>query len=293
METKARFALVGIFITVFLLIGIAIFIWVVGNGMQYKNFDRYSIYTKMSIAGLRKDSNVKYKGLNVGRVYKIEIDKNNPEYIKICIEVERDLPVKTDTKATISSNALTGIAYINLIKGSKNAKLLKDVSRSNCPAIGITSSSIEQLSQIGKDVFKKADELLGKINKVLNQQSMFYIEDSLKNLHGTIETTDKFVLQLSKTTNQLNRLIEQLSKNSNHLDSVIADTDKLLINTNELIRENRKNIKLFTNNGLENINSSFMEIHSSAKELRELLIELKNNPSLIIKGSTITKGPGE
>ncbi len=286
MESKANFALVGIFVVVFTTVFIAAILWIVGIKTS-KEYDCYKVQTKRSISGLHKDSSVRYKGVNVGKVFDIKINKSNPEFIDIYIKVEKDLPVKTDTKAKISSNGLTGIAYINLTSGSKNTPLLKKESKEECPTIQTIPTTLERLSVSASEIMSNLNKILSKIDSSLDNKSMQYLHKTIKNSYEATKNIKKITKNLQQTTLKFNKLLE----NGNQLTKkLIIDSDNL----NKLIKSiNSSNIKNFTSNGLENLNTTVNELNRTLQQIRNLTLELKHNPSLILKGKKIEKGPGE
>jgi len=300
METKARFVLVGFFVSLFSLIGLAIVLWIVGVGPGSKQYDIYVVRTDNSVGGLNKDADVRYKGVKVGKVISINIDKKNPEYIEIYIAVEKDLPVKTDTKAKISSNGLTGISYINLIGGNKDKPLLKAKPGKRYPVIQTVPSTLQQLSVLASKVMGNTNILLLKLNSLFDEKMVGNIHDTIANIKATSKSIKEMAQNLKASQKKLNDLLDNtnelaldIKSNSKNVDNLIEKLEKLTQDTDNLLKENSKNIKTFTSSGLENLNATFTNLKDTSSKLKDLIIELKQNPSLIIRGIKIRKGPGE
>ncbi len=300
MEPKARFILVGVFVSLFAMIGIAIVLWIVGAGSSSRQYDIYVVRTDNSVGGLNKDADVRYKGVKVGKVISINIDKKNPQYIEIYIAVEKDLPIKTDTKAKISSNGLTGIAYINLIGGSRNKPLLKSISKKRYPVIKTVPTTLEKLSVLAADVMNNTNKLLSRLNILFNGDMINNIHKTVRNIEKTSKNMEDIVINLQKTQAKLNNLIDNtnttvtdIKSEFKSIDDLVQNLNKLTKDTDNLLKRNGQNIEAFTTNGFENINKTFTDLRKTSDALRELLMELKQNPSLIIKGTKIRKGPGE
>ncbi len=300
MEPKARFVLVGVFVSLFAMIGIAIVLWIVGAGSSSRQYDIYVVRTDNSVGGLNKDADVRYKGVKVGKVISINIDKKNPQYIEIYIAVEKDLPIKTDTKAKISSNGLTGIAYINLIGGSRNKPLLKSISKKRYPVIKTVPTTLEKLSVLAADVMNNTNKLLSRLNILFNGDMINNIHKTVRNIEKTSKNMEDIVINLQKTQAKLNNLIDNtnttvtdIKSEFKSIDDLVQNLNKLTKDTDNLLKRNGQNIEAFTTNGFENINKTFTDLRKTSDALRELLMELKQNPSLIIKGTKIRKGPGE
>ncbi len=300
MEPKARFVLVGVFVSILSMVGIAIVLWIVGVGSSAKQYDIYVVRTDNSVGGLNKDADVRYKGVKVGKVISINIDKQNPEYIEIYIAVEKDLPIKIDTKAKISSNGLTGIAYINLIGGSKDKPILKAKKNERYPVIQTVPTTLQKLSVLAAEVMKNTNRFLSKLNAVFNEKTIDNIHKTVSNIRKTSKSIEKIAKNLKLSQNKLNLLLTntnsvavQMKTDSENINNLIDKLQKLADDTDILLKQNSKNIKLFTSNGLENINATFTNLRNTSQQLKGLIIELKQNPSLIIRGVKIKKGPGE
>ncbi len=304
MEPKAKYTLVGIFVTIFALAGLGIAAWLVGANTG-KQYDEYVVITSSSVDGLHKDSDVRYKGVKVGRVVDVRIDPKNPEYIKIYIEVEKDLPIKTDTKAKITSNGLTGISYVNLIGGSKDAPLLKSVSHSKYPVIKTVPTTLQRLSVLAAKLMKGADKLVAKLSGLINDNTSRYINETLKHLLDSSEHLDRLLKGLSVSRRKLddvfdntsdlirntNSFVALLKKNSlalegliNNANSLVSQLKESVKRTDKVIDENGKNLDRFTRNGLENVNELVNTLKLTADKLNGLIDEIQNDPSVLVRG---------
>ena len=88
MESKGKYVTTGIFIVTFITALVLVIVW--KNRLNdRKDFDTYYIYMKESVSGLQKDSAVKYMGVQIGKVKKIEVDPENPEEVRITIKIPR------------------------------------------------------------------------------------------------------------------------------------------------------------------------------------------------------------
>ncbi len=144
METRYNYAAVGFFVIAFGLIGTAFSIWLL-FGDPTTDYDRYHVDMSESVSGLVADASVTYLGVPVGRVRSIGLHPDDPSRVRLVLEVRRDTPVKTDTTATLRAQGVTGLYYVELQGGSKEAPLLKDVSDEKLPVIESVPSMLAQL----------------------------------------------------------------------------------------------------------------------------------------------------
>ena len=71
-------------------------------------YDRYYTYMDESVSGLSNDSSVRYHGVDVGRVKEIVLNPDNPEQVRLALDLVRGTPVKEDTFAVLETQGLDG-----------------------------------------------------------------------------------------------------------------------------------------------------------------------------------------
>ena len=98
-------------------------------------YDRYYAFMRESVAGLSVNSTVKYRGVDVGRVKEIALSPENPEEVRLVLDIDRGTPIKTDTIAVLETQGLTGLATLNLTGGSRDAPPLQATEGQEYPVI--------------------------------------------------------------------------------------------------------------------------------------------------------------
>ena len=105
MQSKVNYALVGLFVV---LLGSALLsatFWLTLGG-ETKTYDRYRVYFRESVAGLNPKATVRYRGVQVGQVESIRLDRNNPDQVDVVLNVERGTPIpRTAARSASRSTA--------------------------------------------------------------------------------------------------------------------------------------------------------------------------------------------
>ena len=100
METRSNNVLVGA-VVLALLAALAVFIvWLAGNTKG--NVKPYDIFFTQSVDGLAKGGAVSFSGVPSGQITEIELWKNDPQFVRVRIEVKNDTPV-----LRVAADALT------------------------------------------------------------------------------------------------------------------------------------------------------------------------------------------
>jgi len=81
-------------------------------------------FAGLAVSGLTTGSTVSFNGIRVGQVSGLKIDPDRPNRIIATIAVDQSTPMRTDTKASLAFQGLTGVATIELSGGSADAKPL-------------------------------------------------------------------------------------------------------------------------------------------------------------------------
>ena len=145
METRAGYVAVGAFVLVLFLGGLGLAVWF-GDLRLDQEVHAYRIEFDGSVGGLSVGSPVRYRGVPVGSVTGIRIDPENVETIQVDADVDSTVPIKTNMYATLESQGLTGVGFIQIQGGSRDAPTLKREGGQALPVIPSAPEIADQLT---------------------------------------------------------------------------------------------------------------------------------------------------
>ena len=122
MESDKHYFFEGLFIIVFTLAAIAAFVWLAKSG--HRDDMLYRIRFNESVSGMSVGDPVKFRGVDVGTVKGMAIDPDDPRRVQVDIQLRKETPVKTDTKAILKLKGLTGNVFVELNGGSPKSDFL-------------------------------------------------------------------------------------------------------------------------------------------------------------------------
>jgi len=105
--------LLGLFVTGGLLIFAAILVWI-GASQYFEGGKRYISYFNESVQGLQKDSEVKFRGVKVGRVENITIAPDNL-HVGVIMVIDLDFDPTIGYVAQLQLTGITGVVFVNLV----------------------------------------------------------------------------------------------------------------------------------------------------------------------------------
>ena len=307
MENKAHALIAGLF-TVILLIAAII-------GVMWFNSDRvervpYEIATKLSVPGLNPQADVRYRGLDAGKVDTITFDPKFPGQILIKIKINPDTPVTQSTFATLGYQGVTGIAYIQLDDdGSKPVKLAS--SKQQLARIELRPSLFDNLQSKGAIILSRADEMINKLNDLLdpaNQKTMVKafsdVSDTANAYRDIPQKLEPTIRELPALTGELNQALASittlsnnmsvLSKNLNSLTASLQGPDGAVTNLTGAVQNIGSVASGVEYDTLPRFNTLTNEARSSMRTLNQTLDHFNQQPQSILFGSKgLPPGPGE
>jgi phospholipid/cholesterol/gamma-HCH transport system substrate-binding protein len=182
MDDKVNYALVGGFVLVLGALLVAGVLWLAAGLGGRQAMDAYQAVIQESVAGLSIDAPVKYLGVDVGKVARIEIDPQNSEQVRLHFLVKRGTPIKRDSVAVLKAQGLTGIAYIELSGGSAGSPPLLAGADGEIPTIPTKPSLSARLENVLSNVLANVDRVSNNLNAVLGPDNQAALKSTLADI---------------------------------------------------------------------------------------------------------------
>ncbi|MCB0345459.1 MAG: MCE family protein [Bdellovibrionales bacterium] len=216
MESEAKYAVVGLVVVLLTLAVIAAILWLSDDGLS-KDADEYVVYfEKQSLSGLQVDGWVTMRGIKVGSVESVAISKDNIEQLEVILSLDATTPVKTDSKAVIRRNLLTGLAWVDLTESTQEAQLLKTIDRKSPLGLPIIPEGQTELEAIADSI----PRLIEEIGQVAQRANTFLSEDNRESVTNTLKNIEAFSNTLAKNDKAITELVSNLSEMSVELSKL-------------------------------------------------------------------------
>lgn len=290
METRAHYVLIGAFVLVSVALGFLFVLWL---GQTKRNYDEYDIIFRERVSGLSVGAAVSFNGIQKGEVRGLTIAPDNPSIVIARIRVDSDTPVKTDTKAELELVGFTGLAIIQLVGGSADESLLKDVTR-GVPRIEADAGGIAQILAGSNDIIAAANRLLSPENT----EVFTHILANIETLTGTLAKQDANIAatfenlaaasgKLSRTADNLDKLLaNEAPQTMDEARATMAETKAMVSELRGAIAENRESIRVFTDQGLAQIGPAVAEARQMFRSFDQVLREIDRDPRGYLLGES-------
>lgn len=252
MENRNSYTIVGMFF-IACLTAFAVFIWWMTSKNNTKvDFKEYYIHTTELPSGLKVDSTVKFIGVPAGTVSNINFVDDKNALINITMKIREDLPIKADSIASIEVQAISGVASINISRGTK------DFSPDQKPVLQLEESLFSKLGNNAENITLKINQTLDKVDNFFSPENIAHVESILKNI-------DKFtqVLTDEEGLSEIDSIVKNVKSFTDSLNK--TDTKELVKNLNTLIL-NANQVFVTANSAITGYNSLQELITVKAKD---------------------------
>lgn len=320
MEPKVNYVIVGAFVA---LLGAAIFagvLWL-GKADFRGNYDRYYAFMRESVAGLSVNSTVKYRGVDVGRVKDIALNPENPEEVRLVLDIARGTPIKTDTIAVLETQGVTGLATVNLTGGSRDAPPLQATAGQEYPVIRTGPSLFfrldEAISRLLSErgltkVLADLDTAARSASDLMDEENRIRVKQTLKDLSEVAQTVaahkteldralsgaTKGAENLAKVTASLNEqvpfILNRINKSASSLQRLTDDLVQTGKSVETVVSETKPGVEQFSRQTLPEIGMLVGELRQLTATLQRVAHEIEREPGAVVFGrAPQPRGPGE
>lgn len=227
METRANFVLIGAFTLLGILGSLGFFVWLASVQID-RQYDVYGILFD-DVSGLDKSGDVRFNGIPVGRVIGLRIYAPDPAKVLVTVEVDADTPVRENTVAQLTSQGVTGVAYIALSGGRGDAPPLT-AAEGQLPIIPSRRSTVQALVEDAPDLLAQASDLLTQLQTVVGPDNRARVSGILQNLETSSGQLDQALQDFSAVTGTVRQASDQIARFTARLDSIGASVTTTLGN---------------------------------------------------------------
>ncbi len=321
MITRSQRIRLGIFIALAMTALIVSIGVIVAPALLEERDVYYIAFEDVSITGLQEGSGVKYQGIQVGFVSDVSIDPNDIRRIIVEISLEKDTPIKVDTKAEVAFLGITGLKLIELKSGSNEAEDLAQ------------GSFIQAGRSLAQEISGRAEVLAAKSELVLNNLIQLTQEGNAKKLIALVDSlatgVSAFNRFMAENSDPFRNTLANVETASVQMDSMMyyasdiiqrvdafaaSDTLHSIVDNLAFVTDQLKQaelVRLFseinrtlsqTNNMLHDVEISFAKSRSdlvytidrlkeSVDYLNQFSRLVSEDPSILVRGAEPFKAP--
>jgi len=309
MESRAFALLTGTFV-----IGLTMALITWANWLARDPVERkpYRVVSTVPVSGLNAQAQVRYRGISVGRVTAINLDRRDARRILIDVEVDPQVPITRGTYAQLGMEGITGIAYVHLLDEGKDAQPLRGAA--GAPGeIALRPSFMDSLADGAEGTMRDARELIAGLNTLLTPENRRHVA-------GTLASLERVAANLEATSARLPGLLaraeswlgegerrlaretlQQVSEAARGLPEITRETQRLLVDTRSMVGqfgrlsgEAQDAVGLLQGETLPRVNAVADSADRAVQRFSGLAQGLERRPQSVLFGPPPGRpGPGE
>lgn len=316
---------VGLFVILGMTIVIVSVLWL-GMSQYFKEGRNYVAFFDESVQGLKKDSAIKYRGVEIGLVENIRVAPDG-KLIRILFNLDEPLTDSDKMVAQIKAIGITGIMFVELerMKSGDLARTPKLTFEAKFPVIATKPSDMKQLltdiyaildkiNQIDvKGISDKIIQTLDNANQTFEDAQVKEVsqdlQETLERSHKILDTDEWIQIRhnINQASKQFNRLIENTGNTVSRIDESLKRQNNNLTDSLDEIKTTATNASALLQNGSELINDTQSRIstldeelmvtlnslETASKNLNYLIQQIMDQPSMLLFSSPPAPKPIE
>jgi phospholipid/cholesterol/gamma-HCH transport system substrate-binding protein len=304
METRANYAAVGAFVLAMVLLAFGAVVWLAGGQLNAPQ-TRYTIYFSGPVSGMREGAAVEYNGVPVGKVEDIRIDPDNVALVQTTVAIDPALTIRKDAVATLQSNLLSGVSFVQITGGTQDAPPLKVEGNERYPVIRSKPSTLASVAASGPELMNKLNATVDRFSMILDERNREALAESLDNLRvftAGLAARNSDLAELAGNANAAtaaaSKLLVGIERSyagpdgiGTRLTGAISDFDKVaknLADTNKqlqvALQDIRPGLRSFSEQTLTNVGSLIAETRQLVASANRVVSNVERDPTSLLFG---------
>jgi len=300
VERDARYAAVAVFALAAIAAAFAFVWWYTGRADR-RVYENYEIYFEGSVSGLAQGSPVRYLGVDVGRVKRLSVARDDPGRVKVVAEVDADAPLSGATRARLGLLGLTGLLYIDLQLDPEADPGAALVQGNAYPVIPARKGDIEAFLERLPDLVTRVSEVMTRIEKLLDDRNLQAVGDSLASIRDATEELPALSRDAAALTAELRVAAAQTTALTRQLNAVAEssrpDAEAALENgrvaaerlataaasLERILTANEAALAGAAGQGAIELQQLLLDLQDASSEVRSLARTLRERPSSLLR----------
>ncbi|MFQ5777182.1 MAG: MlaD family protein [Terriglobia bacterium] len=298
---------VGLFVLGAVLLLLLTLALVGGMNLLQRPVNTYTVRTRFA-GGVDTGAPVRYAGIKVGRVEGTRIDPDDPTRAVVTISVEPGTPVRTDSKAQVSSLGLLGEYYIEIVPGTLEAAALPPGSEIPVeesvqwaallnrfgavteeaqgmiaevrPRMTETLDNVKDLT--GEENRRRVRAVLRRMDQILTDARP-RIKTVLANFESSSAKIDAFMDEIKITRAKVDTLLENWSGLAGGEDAEVQLTLRRLRDTLARAEQTMDEVRRLLVANREHLDVTLENFRVSSENIREFTDTIKQRPYSLVR----------
>ncbi len=286
MESKSHYTLIGLAVLFLTASLICSAIWL-SVGFDPQTYNKYIIYVNEPVSGLNDDAPVKYNGVRVGYIEDIHLSSDDPQLVKIIVNIAQGIPITVSTQASLISQGITGSTFLGLNATSNSLVALQPTANEPYPVIPYTPSFFFRME-------KNINHISEQLNTLFTPENSESITKTLHHLEKLSQIFEKNTHNIDQSLKDLPNLVDALEISAIRVDVMARDVSVASKQFTQTMLTGKNTIEQLSQQTIPSFALLIRHLDNIATNIQVLSSQLRQNPAVIVRGTIPQKpGPGE
>ncbi|ERP31485.1 MlaD family protein [Chitinivibrio alkaliphilus] len=259
----------------------------------------YAYFEGESLSGLSRGASLQFYGIPIGYIEDISYNVEDLSRLKVEIKVQEDFPVRSDMKAQTVVEGITGKKHVNLVGGSDPS-----ATRLSPGEYIPTEQSIMSLfTNHAEELLEQVNVTVGNINEVItNIERLTGDESAVVNI---LKNTEEITMAINTVTDSVGAMARSIQSTLAHTEEIAMKVDAMVGTVTEetdiaglmnnvdgalvAMRDVAEKFSMTAEQSREDISEITRSFRDASVNINILSQQLRDNPSLILRGRNIQR----
>ena len=273
METRANYVWVGA-ISLLLLGLLALFIvWLAQLGTA--NRQEYDIFFPQSVGGLANGSEVTFQGVPAGQVEEIELWPQDPEFVRVRVSLDEEIPILQGTTATISAS-FTGVSTVSLGGAVAGAPAITEPGPEGVPVIPAEPGGLGEILASAPLLLERVATLTDRLTRLLSDENQASISGILTNTQRMSGQLAEMGPEFRAALVELQGTLAQSTQTLDAFEGTLRSTDSLLSNEGQSLARELRTTMQSAQSAAAALEATLKDAQPATRELAQTTLPLAN-----------------
>lgn len=312
MEAESKYTYVGLALIVLVAALVTSIVWLNRTGAR-SDFNFYTIYfERQPLDGLQLGADVDMRGIKVGRVEDYALQAENINRVRVTVRTDRRAPVRSNTRAIVTRNFVTGIAKVSLVTPEPLGPALTGIRPGEeHPVILEGESSLDAIAgKVGR-IGDVAADTLDQLNELLSRQNREAFTQTLANLRELTTSLNQRVADLDTTIGAFNaaaaeigragtRVAQVAEMTGNELQPALKQAEQTMKDISTAAFSLEKQVTALTERfgdaattTDEQLTAAVIELRTTVESMNRVFDRFQDPRAALLGAGKAQRGPGE
>jgi phospholipid/cholesterol/gamma-HCH transport system substrate-binding protein len=273
METRANYVWVGAVSLLLLGLLAAFIVWLAQLGTT--NRKEYDIFFEQSVGGLAEGSEVTFQGVPAGQVKDIELWRQDPEFVRVRVSLDEEIPILQGTTATISAS-FTGVSTVSLGGAVKGAPPITEPGPEGVPVIPAEPGGLGELLASAPLLLERVATLTDRLTRLLSDENQASISGILENTNRMSAQMADMGPEFRAALVELKGTLAQSTETLDAFEGTLRSTDSLLNNEGQSLARELRTTMQAAQQAATALEATLQDARPATRELAQTTLPLAN-----------------